>query len=166
MERKRLIWFNLVRVVVVSLLLVATTILKLKESAFFDERALANLTILLICTYFFSIVSLVLLKITDRFSRPLTYLQIVWDLFFVTALLLITGGISSPFSFLYLLSIINTSIMLSRRDAIFTASLSAILYGAILDLQYYGMLAPLGLNYLPARVLGAHYIFYTIFVNI
>jgi len=166
MERKRLIWFNLVRVVVVSLLLVATTILKLKESAFFDERALANLTILLICTYFFSIVSLVLLKITDRFSRPLTYLQIVWDLFFVTALLLITGGISSPFSFLYLLSIINTSIMLSRRDAIFTASLSAILYGAILDLQYYGMLAPLGLNYLPAKVLGAHYIFYTIFVNI
>lgn len=166
MEQKRLIWFNLVRVVVVSLLLVATTILKLKESAFFDERALANLTILLICTYFFSIVSLVLLKITDRFSRPLTYLQIVWDLFFVTALLLITGGISSPFSFLYLLSIINTSIMLSRRDAIFTASLSAILYGSILDLQYYGMLAPLGLNYLPARLLGANYVLYTIFVNI
>ncbi len=166
MEKNRLIWFNLARVVVVSLLLVATTILKLKESAFFDERALANLTILLICTYFFSIVSLVLLKITDRFSRPLTYLQIAWDLFFVTALLLITGGISSPFSFLYLLSIINASIMLSRRDAIYTASLGAILYGAILDLQYYGMLAPLGLNYLPARLLGAHYVLYTIFVNI
>ncbi len=166
MERKRLIWFNLVRVVVVSLLLVATTILKLKESALFDERALANLTILLICTYFFSIVSLVLLKVTDRYSRPLTYSQIGWDLFFVTALLLITGGISSPFSFLYLLSIINTSIMLSRRDAIFTASLSAILYGSILDLQYYGMLAPLGLNYLPARILGANYVLYTIFVNI
>jgi len=166
MESKRLIWFNLVRVVVVSMLLVATTILKLKDSAYLDERSLANLTILLICTYFFSIVSLVLLKITDRFSRPLTYSQIVWDLFFVTALLLITGGISSPFSFLYLLSIINTSIMLSRRDAIFTASLSAILYGSILDLQYYGMLAPLGLNYLPARLLGAHYVLYTIFVNI
>jgi two-component system sensor histidine kinase PilS (NtrC family) len=93
-------------------------------------------------------------------------LQIVWDLFFVTLLLLLTGGINSPFSFLYTLSIINASFLLTRRDAIYTASLCGILYGAILDLQYYGKLSVFGLSEILAQQYGANYIFYTIFVNI
>ena len=56
--------------------------------------------------------------------------------------------------------------LLSRREAIYTASLCAILYGSILDIQFYGKLGFFGLSQVPAQQFGANYIFYTMFVNI
>ncbi|HEY6837799.1 MAG TPA: ATP-binding protein, partial [Geobacteraceae bacterium] len=84
----------------------------------------------------------------------------------VTLLIVLTGGISSPYSFLYILSIINASFLLARREAIYTASLCGILYGALVDLQYYGKLEALGLHSLSAQQYGATHILYTIFINI
>lgn len=165
-EKKRLTWFVLVRVVVVSLFLVSTVILNIKEPGTVGDRNVSHLITLIIATYCFSILSLLLIKLKHGYNHALTYLQIVWDLIFVTLLLLITGGISSPYSFLYILSILNASILLARREAIYTASLCGILYGAILDLQFYGKLSALGLSPLPAQQHGASYIFYSIFVNI
>ncbi len=165
-DTKRLTWFILIRILVVTFFLVSTIILISKEPSAFGNKALANITQLIIATYLFSLGSLVALKLTTNYNRSLTYLQIVWDLLFVTLLLLITGGINSPFSFLYSLSIINASFLLARRDAIYTASLCGILYGAILDLQYYGKLSVFGLSQVLAQQYGANYIFYNIFVNI
>ncbi|KAF0221888.1 MAG: two-component system NtrC family sensor histidine kinase [Geobacteraceae bacterium] len=165
-EKKRLAWFILVRVVVVSLFLASTIILNIKEPQSIPPAALAGLIKLIITTYLFSIISLLVIKFSEKFQPLLTYAQIIWDIFFVTLLLLLTGGISSPYSFLYMLSIINASVLLARRQAIYTASLCGILYGALLDLQYYGKLTAFGLSQLPALQSGAGYIFYTIFVNI
>lgn len=165
-EKKRLTWFILLRVVVVSTFLVSTIILNVQESESLGDEALSGLFRLIIATYLFSIISLVVLRYTEKFQQSLTYSQIIWDLLLVTLLILLTGGISSPYSFLYILSIINASVLLARRQAIYTASLCAILYGAILDFQFYGKLALLGLSQLPARQHGANYVFYTIFINI
>ena len=82
----------------------------------------------------------------------------------MTTLILITGGVNSPYAFLYFLSIISASVLLARSEAYYTASLCVILYGAILDFQYYGKLAALGLSPLPAQQYGAGYIFYLIFL--
>lgn len=151
---------------VVSLFLVSTIILSAEEPGSVAAVALAGLYRLIIATYLFSVASLVVLKFTDSFSRALTYAQIIWDLLLVTLLLLLTGGINSPYSFLYMLSIINASVLLARREAIYTASLCGILYGTILDFQFYGKLTVLGLSQAPAQQYGARYILYTIFVNI
>jgi two-component system sensor histidine kinase PilS (NtrC family) len=83
-------------------------------------------------SFLFSAASHFFLKIR-RFHLFLTYLQTIWDLLFVTVLLLFTGGVESPYSFLYLLSIMNAGILLGRREAIYTASLCGILYGGILE---------------------------------
>ncbi len=165
-EKKRLAWFILTRVAVVSLFLVSTVILNAKapESAGAIEQT--GLYRLIIPTYLFSIVSYIILKRSKGSLRALTYAQIIWDLLLVTLLLLLTGGINSPYSFLYMLSIISASVLLARREAIYTASLCGILYGSILDFQYYGKLTVFGLSQVPAQQYGAIYIFYTIFVNI
>jgi two-component system sensor histidine kinase PilS (NtrC family) len=165
-EKRRLAWFILLRMAVVSLFLISTIILDAREPGSISDGELTGLYKLIIATYLFSFASLVILKFTQRFGRTLTYAQIIWDLFLVTLLLLLTGGISSPYSFLYMLSIINASVLLARREAIYTASLCGILYGATLDLQYYGKLAGVGLSAVPAQQIGANYIFYTIFINI
>ncbi|HEX9079751.1 MAG TPA: ATP-binding protein, partial [Desulfuromonadaceae bacterium] len=101
-----------------------------------------------------------------KFQFFITYLQAIWDLLFVTVLLLFTGGITSPYSFLYLLSIMNAGVLLGRREALYTASLCAILYGAMLDFQYFGLLTPIGLSQADAQLLGASHLFYTIFLNL
>jgi len=68
------------------------------------------------------------------------YFQIVWDPFFIAALILFTGGSESIFSFLYLFGIVTASIFLHRRGALLIASLSAILYGGFADLEFYQIL--------------------------
>lgn len=165
-EKKRLAWFILIRVVVVSIFLVSTIILDAKEPGSLGDEALSGLFKLILTTYAFSIFSLLFLRYTEKLQHPLTYAQVIWDLLLVTLLIILTGGISSPYSFLYFLSIINASVLLARREAIYTASLCAILYGAILDFQFYGKLGYFGLSQLPAQQYGANYIFYTIFINI
>lgn len=165
-EKKRITWFILLRLVVVSLFLLSTTILNVKEPEIVVGEALPVLTKLIVSTYLFSILSLLALKFTGRFNLTLAYLQIVWDLLLVTTLILLTGGVNSPFSFLYILAVINASVLLSRREAFYTASLCGILYGAIVDFQYFGRLTDIGLSHVAALQYGAGHILYTIFINI
>jgi two-component system, NtrC family, sensor histidine kinase PilS len=165
-QRRPLFWFILIRVVVVSLFLVSTIALNAKEPESVAVATLSGLVKLIVATYLFSICSLLVLKFTGRFRQTLTYAQIVWDLSLVTLLLLLTGGIESPYSFLYIISIINASVLLARREAVYTAALCGILYGAIIDLQFYGKLATLGLNPLAAGQHSTGHILYTLFINI
>jgi two-component system sensor histidine kinase PilS (NtrC family) len=121
-------------------------------------------TRLVLASYLFSLFSYLLLRFTTRQLRALSYAQIVWDLLLVTTLILVTGGVNSPYAFLYFLSIISASVPLARSEAYYTAGLCVILYGAILDFQFYGRLSFLGLSPLPAQAYGAGYIFYLIFL--
>ena len=163
-DRKRILWFILLRVVVVSALLASIVIFDLHMQESMAEGGLAVLARLVLATYVFSLISLVVLKFAARQIRTITYAQIVWDLILVTTLILITGGVNSPYAFLYFLSIVSASVLLARSESYYTASLCVILYGAILDFQFYGRLAPLGLSQEPAQQYGAGYIFYLIFL--
>jgi two-component system sensor histidine kinase PilS (NtrC family) len=66
--------------------------------------------------------------------------QIAGDLIVETVLVYFTGGLDSPFSFLYLVSIITASMLLYRRGGLFTASGAVMLYGGLADLMYYRVL--------------------------
>jgi len=80
-----------------------------------------------------------LLKKSQNLSF-LAYLQISVDIILITVLVYITGGIDSGFSLLYHLTIISASIILYRRGGYLSAALSSILYGCMLDMQYYNAL--------------------------
>ncbi|ACH39600.1 sensor histidine kinase PilS, PAS domain-containing [Citrifermentans bemidjiense Bem] len=163
-DRKRVFWFILLRLLVVSIFLATTTFLDVRTYDVGTNIAHKVLIRLMGATYLFSLGSLVVLYYSRRQIRTLTYAQIVWDLILVTVMILISGGVTSPYAFLYFLSIISASTLLARSQAYYTASLCVILYGAILDLQYYGKLAPLGLSPFPAQQYGAQYLFFLIFM--
>ena len=157
----RVSWFILLRLVVISAFLVLSNLLLNGDtSEMLGDISLTVLTRLLLATCAFSLLSLFFLKTARSYVRTLAYAQIVWDIFFVTVLILLTGGLTSPFAFLYFLSIISASILLSRAEAYYTSSLCVILYGAILDFQYYGKLDLLGLTRHAGQQYGAEYIFY------
>src|SRR5437588_12101925 len=67
-------------------------------------------------------------------------IQTAGDLLVETLLVYFTGGLDSPFSFLYLVSIITASMLLYRRGGLLAASGAVILYGGLADLIYYGVL--------------------------
>jgi two-component system sensor histidine kinase PilS (NtrC family) len=67
-------------------------------------------------------------------------IQTAGDLLVETLLVYFTGGLDSPFSFLYLVSIITASMLLYRRGGLLAASGAVILYGALGDLMFYGVL--------------------------
>ncbi|HYS54097.1 MAG TPA: ATP-binding protein [Thermoanaerobaculia bacterium] len=67
-------------------------------------------------------------------------IQLTGDLLVETMLVYFTGALDSPFSFLYLVSIITASMMLYRRGGLFAASGAAILYGALGALLVYHLI--------------------------
>lgn len=67
-------------------------------------------------------------------------IQVAGDLVVETVLVYFTGGLDSPFSFLYLVSIITASMLLYRRGGILSASGAVILYGVLGDLMLYGVI--------------------------
>lgn len=113
-------------------------------------------------TYGLSILYLLLLGKAGR-SRLFVYLQLLGDAGLVTGLVYYTGGIASPFSFLYLLTIITAVIMLYRRGGFILASVCGIAYGTLVDLQYLGLLPAGGAVGVPAASVYSHY--YSIFLH-
>jgi two-component system sensor histidine kinase PilS (NtrC family) len=124
-----------VRVVVVTTLLLAALIIQ------YTIREVLPIDYLYVAagaTY-----ALTLLYIGLAFAVPSRTLnlalQIGGDLLVETLLVYFTGGLDSPFSFLYLVSIITASMLMYRRGGLLAASASSILYGVLVDLMYYGV---------------------------
>ena len=86
--------------------------------------------------YFSSFIYVFLLQWLKNL-RFLTHLVLSLDHLLVTFTIFVTGGILSVLSFLYPLLIITASILLYRRGGFLSASLSSILYGGLLDLEFY-----------------------------
>ncbi len=94
------------------------------------------------------------------------YVQIVIDTMVVTAILFVTGSFSSVFSFLYLVIIIYSSMLLPIRGTIVIATVCTIQYGIMVDLEYYGVIYPFGTNDgLLASVYPGSQVFYKILMT-
>ena len=68
-------------------------------------------------------------------------LQVVADLALTTCLIMITGGAESPFSFLFLIVIINSAFLGGIRTALVVATFSAAIWGGLITLQDIGSLS-------------------------
>ncbi len=89
------------------------------------------------------------------------YIQVCTDVVAEVALIFITGGIGSMFSFMFLLSIISAAIVLDRRACYIIATLSSLLYGVLIDLQFYNVIE-INIH----AVYTEKYYFYNIFAHI
>lgn len=163
--RGRLYWLMFLRVVVVTFLLGATVLLQVRETRNLLTPPLIGLYGLIGTIYFLTLLYVFLMR-RVRNLKGMAYAQVVVDILASTALVYLTGLEESVFSSIYNLSIITGSILLYRQGGLTTASLSAFMYGGILDLRYYEIISPLALG--PHRTVASagSELFYTILVNI
>ncbi|MES0396370.1 MAG: ATP-binding protein [Syntrophobacteria bacterium] len=161
----RIKWLMVLRLLFATFLLVATVVVQARAYPSFSHTSLASLYLLTGVIYFLTLCYALLL---DRIKKYVlfAYVQLVFDVLFVTALIYVTGGIESIFSFMYILTIINAAIMLYRRGGLLIASASSIGYGSLLDLQYFGIIHPYYTRASELMTYTIGYYFYTLLMNI
>ena len=130
--RARLSKLIAVRVVVSTLLLGTAILIEVNRPGAFPVDPFFYLISL---TYALSVVYLATLALAERHAW-LVDVQLGFDAVLVSAFIHVTGGITSYFSSLYLLPILAASSLRYRRGAMQVATLSALLYLAIVSAQY------------------------------
>jgi two-component system sensor histidine kinase PilS (NtrC family) len=160
----RIKWLMFFRAVVVTLLLGATVMVQLRDSSFFRYVSPVYFYAFIGFTYTLTLVYALLLRRVQSL-KLFAYVQILGDVFFITLLIYLTGGISSIFSWVYLLAIFSAGTILYRRGGLLVASASSILYGAMLDLEYYQLLLPIGGRQFSSLEPQGIYVLYLILVN-
>jgi len=137
--RRRVEWMMLLRLVVTTLLLGATIYFQFREArAFFVDPAVP-LYILIAATFLLSLVYVFTLPLVPDLWT-FSFFQIIVDVFYVTVVVYFTGGASSVFTLLYLFPIIAAAILHFRRGALIIASVASVLFGLLLNLEFYQLI--------------------------
>ncbi|OEU65165.1 MAG: hypothetical protein BBJ57_12620 [Desulfobacterales bacterium PC51MH44] len=147
----KLKWLMFFRVLFTSLLLGSTIILQFSESPAPPDKSLVVLYGLIGGVFLLSFCYALILKRVKR-QIPFAYVQIGIDTIVVTLIIFVTGGFASIFSFLYLVVIIYSSMLLFRRGSMVMAVFSSIQYGVLVDLEYYGIINPFGVGGRPVAM--------------
>ena len=162
---KRLQWLMFFRVVVITFLLGITILAQLKQTPSFLAPFLIYLYAVIGTVYFLTFVyAFTINKIKDL--ALFSYLQIILDTFIITFLIYSTGGKESIFPFMYSLSIITASILVYRKGGFFIASVCSILYGGLLDLEFYGIISPVSDKLFEQKGYQSVNLFSSILINI
>ncbi|MFZ0309960.1 MAG: ATP-binding protein [Candidatus Sulfotelmatobacter sp.] len=134
-ERNWLAWLVRVRILILTFLLVIQLAVAHFTPALLPLRLFVS-TVLV--WYAFSLFYALLLSAWHE-HRWQASLQVMTDLVLVSLVVHQTGGWDSSLNFLYPLVIIVASILLPRVWAYLVAALAFILYGTVLELNYYGV---------------------------
>lgn len=134
-ERNWLVWLVRVRIFILTLLLA----IELAIAQFSPTPLPLRLFISTILFWYSLSLFYVLLLSFWQEHRLQASLQVVTDLFLVSLVIHETGGWDSSLNFLYPLVIIVASVLLPRVWAHLVAALAFILYGTVLELNYYGV---------------------------
>jgi two-component system sensor histidine kinase PilS (NtrC family) len=133
--RRRLLWLIGARAVVVTLLLGSAILIQISSPG---SLAIDPFFFLIGLTYTLTVVYILLLGQAEQ-RRWLVDVQLACDALTVSALVHLTGGVSSYFSSLYTLPIIAASTIQSHRSGMMVGVLSSILYAALATAQYFGV---------------------------
>ena len=128
-----------------SLLLGSTIVLQLSQAISPLVPALMVLYGLIVGIFVLSFIYSVALKYVGQILR-FAYIQIGVDTLIVSLLVFVTGNYSSIFSFLYLVVIIYSCMLLYRNGSIAMAAICSFQYGSLLLLEYQGFLSPFSMD--------------------
>ena len=130
---QRLVWLTLFRTVATSLCLAAFSIPMLDrasvEPSVADGMAFTVISLVFLSTLVYG----VMLR-RRQAGREAAVAQVVGDTVTATALVLLTGGVESPFTFTYSLAVVGAAIVLDRRGALVAALVSTTAYASLLVL--------------------------------
>lgn len=125
-------WLIGLRLVVVSALFLGVLVIQVNTRQILPLR---DLYALILVTYGLSLAYLALYARRVS-SRLQAVAQLVGDTAVVTGFVYVTGGVYSPFSFLYLMVIVAAAVLLRGGGLVF-AGLAAVAYGILIDLMVF-----------------------------
>ncbi len=157
---KRLKWLIGIRLLVAILFLGSAAIVHMQDAPPYPT---GPLFFLLGLTFALSVLYTVLLPRVNRLDEFCGF-QLAADLFLTTGLVHYTGGIESPLTFVYIFPIFASGTLLGRREALWLASLGSILFGLLIDFEYYHVIRPVGHS--ASTYLSFSFVFFRVFINI
>ncbi len=159
-------WTILSRIIFTIMMIVSCLVFSTSENLSFFAQPFLSLYNIAACILFLSIIYFIWL---NQFKKNLlmAYFQTIADTFIVTAIIFVTGSYDSIFTFLYLVIIIYTSMLLLKKGSILIAAISSIQYGILIELEYYNIITPFyGQFYLSSTVDESHIIYRIVIVMI
>ncbi len=137
----KLKWLIFFRLLFASLMLGSAILLQVSENPFPLTRSMIVLYGVIVGIFLLSVYYALIFRY-EKLNLLFPYVQIGIDTFIVTVIIFITGSFTSVFSFLYLVVIIYSSMIIFRRGSMVMATLCSIQYGILIDLEYYGVINP------------------------
>ena len=137
----KLKWLIFFRLLFASLMLGSAILIQVSENPFPLTRSMIVLYGVIVGIFLLSVYYALIFRY-EKLNLLFPYVQIGIDTFIVTVIIFITGSFTSVFSFLYLVVIIYSSMIIFRRGSMVMATLCSIQYGILIDLEYYGVINP------------------------
>jgi len=134
-SEKALRWLIGIRLVVISTLFLGILLIQANSQKILPLR---NYYGLILFSFGLSLLYLILYA-RGTSPRIQSWIQLLGDIAVVSGIVYFTGGLYSPFSFLYL-AVIAVGAMLIRGGGLIFAGLSAVAYGLLVDLMVFGVL--------------------------
>ncbi len=158
----RLKWLMLMRISLVTFLFGVTLLVSFRHPATELVSSFNYLYLLIGYAYLLTALSAVAFR---RLRRPVLFIygQIVGDILFITGILHVTGGLQSPFIFLYFLSIISGSSLLYQTGGFIATLLSSLSY---LVLFYFEQGGATGVQAGPLATPALSHLYYRVFLNL
>ena len=164
-RRKDIFWFILLRVIIITTILISIVTIHYATSATLSLSAFH----LIFIAYFLSLVYF-LLYLWGKNDTLQVYVQVFFDLLLITVLVYFSGGLKGSFYFLYVFEIIAASIVLSSSAAYITAILSGVLFAALIDGMYLGIIpyyssdssAPISMDALVTNIFTSWGVFFLV----
>jgi signal transduction histidine kinase len=150
-ERKDLFWYIVLRFIIVTSILVSVIVLQLAGASVFP---IVPVFYLIALAYVVTVCCL-LSYYKAKYLGLQAYLQLVFDLFLITAFVYISGGVTSSTYVLYIFAVIAASLVISKRAGYLAAGLSAILFGLLVDGMYFGLIPYYSPEHVITRGLGS-----------
>lgn len=138
--RRKLLWLITARAVAVTLLMGSAILAEISAPGTFPINPFFFLIGL---TYALTAAYAITLKLAEE-HRWLLDVQLACDALLVSAIVYLTGGVTSYFSSLFALPIVAASVLQFRRGGLMVGAASALMYTGFVISQYTGALQPPG----------------------
>jgi two-component system, NtrC family, sensor histidine kinase PilS len=135
-ERTWLEWLVKVRVIIITFLFAIELAITTVTITSVDKRLFIEVSL----AWFAVAAAHIIILSFWKDLRAQAKTQVATDLIFTTLIIYVTGGIDTSFNFLYPLIIIISSVLLSQAWAYYTAGISFILLGGVLEASYFGFI--------------------------
>lgn len=141
----KLKWLNFSRVLFSLFLFGSSVVLQISKSASFFSPPIFILYGIAASILMLSFIYMITLNFVKK-ATAFGYVQVCIDTGIVTLIIYVTGGYSSVFSFLYLVVIIYSSMVLPRYGRFVIAALCSLEYSCVILVEYFGLLSLFGIQ--------------------